>query len=231
MSLRVRRVLTTAFYLSLPWLAWLLAREYFPPAQLVGGYLLISPMIAFGIAGYAFVKLRLYVRSDWTPDSESVELFQSISSRAGRPHLRLLGGRFTDEIHGAYVDASAQTLLLCQPAWGAYSRDAKEFAMARAISASIDNEKIKPGIATMWALEFIGCFIATLNLWLIIPLQTMYLVGLTVFSKHRVENEETRIDVLAFQLTGNPKGAVDFLKNQPRNTSQRIARFKGAIGS
>lgn len=219
-----------------PWLIGRLAALTDPQADLRGPYLLLAPL-------YAILAVHLWLIVEarrWSRERESrahllSAEYQPIVDRycaeLGIPTITVFESTF--EENGEFVVRRDSALWVDTKAARTYSMGEREFLLARQTAARKGSKAVSAvERAGTIAILLAAQFIATLNLWLIIPLHIGGALGVLVCSRARFRRETLNTDRLALSLTndlGSAESAIGKLSETavwPLGREERIQQLR-----
>jgi hypothetical protein len=203
----------------LPAIAWYAARAFDPDAQLVGGYLLVSPMLAMLIG--AFVFSRRYRQDQSRVVSEP--LTEHAKKLAEGLRIKPFSVMVYDEPEGRQEASTHQGQIYVNlPIWNSLSPAERDFVLAKSVAALADKRDHYLHRLAFWSVLLVGCSIATLNLWLILPMHACVPLYIFTVGLRKIEKRVLNQELAAVKLTRDYKAAEKYLRREKNNLMNRI---------
>ena len=202
--------------IGIPLGAYWLAKLVFGDANLVGPFLFVSPLFAISIVAYVVSLFWRGARE--RDDSRADPALQTAADR----FCQQLGIRplkvvfYPDDGQEAFVPVlvTRDEIRILETIWSHLTASQREFGLAQALASKALGRFPWKGVTLgVTLIEFAGCFAASQNLWLIIPMHVCLFASYVFLPWLLMRWTTLLADKRAIDLTHNLDAAVKYILN------------------
>lgn len=198
--------------IGMPWLVWFLTKLAYTRAILEGPFVFMSPVLAVGL----FV-LALGIR-DARPLNLSVSDLaleievNGVGEKLGLPHRKVFSQPEDGRKYRWPIAIYSEYVLVYLEQWRGWDPRLRDFMLAFSLAyESKSDGELKRNVIFGAIFAVVGSFLACINLWLILPMHSLALVGAYLLANRHARRNVLAADARALQLTMDYGAAQSFV--------------------
>ena len=199
--------------IGMPWLVWYLTQLAYPSAILEGPFVFMSPILAVGLFLFALGMrdarpLNLSV-SDLALEIE----VNGVGEKLGLRHRKVFSQPEDGRKYRWPVAIFSEYVLVYLEQWRSWDPRIRDFMLAYSLAYESRSDKdLKRIVIAGFVFAVVGSILACINLWLILPMHSLALVGAYFIANGHARRNVLAADARALQITMDYGAAQSFVE-------------------